>query len=683
MFFWTAIALTALGCLLLIWRRSRGFAIRCLALILLALGLANPNLRQEEREPLGNIVVVMVDESASQRIGGRAERTALIRDQLAARFSSFSNLEVRWITSTRKTDDSRDGTTLFSDLNRGLEGLPSDRLAGIILITDGQVHDTPGDVTQLGLNIPIHALITGGKGEQDRRIQVLKAPRFGIVGSEATIRLKVVETGKPSSPDERVTLKVTRENKDPETFVTAIGDEVEIPIEFPHAGPNIVEIELSPGENELTLANNRIALSAEGVRENLRVLLVSGEPHAGERTWRNLLKSDAAVDLVHFTILRPPEKHDGTPINQLSLIAFPTRELFSEKLEEFDLIIFDRYQQRGVLPLLYLDNVSKYVEEGGAVLVAAGKSFADNTSLYRTPLSSIIPASPTGRLIEKPFKAQITKDGSRHPVTRGLPLSGNEGKPEWGRWFRVIEAQPKQGQILMEGAEDSPLLILSRFGEGRVALMLSDHAWLWARGYEGGGPFTSLLRRLSHWLMKEPDLEEEFLRANGGNSDIIIERRSMSETVDPITLTGPDGKETEIELDNVDPGIWRKSLKVDLPGLYRLNSGELKAIAHVGPLNSKEFAEVAATDEILRPALQPSGGGVFWTASSSVLQDVSLPRINFLRSARIMHGADWMALRERNAYQVKGVRLIPLMAGFLALAFLVFLLTATWFREGR
>ena len=93
-----------------------------------------------------------------------------------------------------------------------------------------------------------------------------------------------------------------------------------------------MEIELAGEDGELTLANNRVALQAEGVRENLRVLLVSGEPHAGERTWRNLLRSDASVDLVHFTILRPPEKQDGTPINQLSLIAFPTRELFSEKL---------------------------------------------------------------------------------------------------------------------------------------------------------------------------------------------------------------------------------------------------------------------------------------------------------------------------------------------------------------
>ena len=153
---------------------------------------------------------------------------------------------------------------------------------------------------------------------------------------------------------------------------------------FPHAGMNIVEIELEPVPGELTPANNRVVIAAEGVRENLRVLLVSGEPHAGERTWRNLLKSDAAVDLVHFTILRPPEKQDGTPIHQLSLIAFPTRELFSEKIKDFDLIIFDRYQHRGILPLLYYDNIARYVDRhGGALLIAAGDDYAGNASLLR------------------------------------------------------------------------------------------------------------------------------------------------------------------------------------------------------------------------------------------------------------------------------------------------------------
>ena len=132
-------------------------------------------------------------------------------------------------------------------------------------------------------------------------------------------------------------------------------------------------------------------VTIDGVRDKLRVLLVSGEPHAGERTWRNLLKSDANVDLVHFTILRPPEKLDGTPINELSLIAFPVRELFQQRINDFQLIIFDRYARQGIVPPIYLDNIAKYVRNGGAVLVAAGPDYAGPTSIWHTPLDAVLP----------------------------------------------------------------------------------------------------------------------------------------------------------------------------------------------------------------------------------------------------------------------------------------------------
>ena len=172
------------------------------------------------------------------------------------------------------------------------------------------------------------------------------------------------------------------------------------------------------------------------------MLLVSGEPHAGERTWRNLLKSDASVDLVHFTILRPPEKQDGTPINELSLIAFPTRELFVEKINDFDLIIFDRYQHRDVLPILYYDYIAEYVEKGGALLIAAGPEYAGEQSIARTPLMSALPAHADRRGHRaSAFYPRLTELGQRHPVTRGLDGSDTE-PPHWSRWFRTDRHRP-------------------------------------------------------------------------------------------------------------------------------------------------------------------------------------------------------------------------------------------------
>jgi hypothetical protein len=689
--FWVGVAVAVALVLMLLFRRSRGALLRALSFAALLLALANPTLRQEERESLANIAIVVLDESMSQQIAGRPEQTAAIRRELEAKLAGIPNLQVRWVSSSKPTGESASGTHLFGDLNSALANTPPDRLAGVVLITDGQVHDIPNSAQTLGFDAPVHALLTGQPDEFDRRIEVLKAPRYGIVGQTREIEARVVETGRKGRAGERVTLKIRREGRPDETRTTQIGRTVQIPMPFPHAGQNIVELELETAPGELTPANNRVVVAAEGVRENLRVLLVSGEPHAGERVWRNLLKSDAAVDLVHFTILRPPQKQDGTPIHQLSLIAFPTRELFSEKIKDFDLIIFDRYQHRDILQLLYYENIARYVENGGALLVAAGDDYAGQTSLARTPLSSVLPATPTGRLLEQPFKAKLSGDGLKHPVTRGLP--GSEPKePSWGRWFRQVDVISSRGRTVMSGAEDRPLLLLDRKGRGRVALLLSDQAWLWARGYDGGGPHTDLLRRLAHWLMKEPDLEEERLIASAKGLKLTIERRSMEDNIPAVQLAAPGGESSEVTLEKAGPGLWRSTIDVKAPGLYKLQStsptGTLTAVAHAGIEDAREMSEVTATDEKLKPLIEATGGGTFWTRGGSLLSSVSsssveVPRISMLANARVLAGSGWMGLRDREAYVTRGVKLIPMFTGFLALAALLFLLALTWWREGR
>ena len=676
---------------LLAVQRSRGAFLRALSLSLLLLALANPTLRQEERESLANIALVVIDESTSQTIAKRPEQAAAIRKDLDAKLGGIPNLEVRWINSSKPTGDGVSGTNLFTDLNSALANTPPDRLAGVIMITDGQVHDIPKSAAALGFDAPVHALLTGEPNEFDRRIEVLKAPRYGIVGSSRDIEVRVVETGSSGRAGERVTLKIRRENQPDETRAAIIGRPITFGMPFPHAGPNIVEIELETAPGELTPANNRVVVAADGVRENLRVLLVSGEPHAGERVWRNLLKSDAAVDLVHFTILRPPQKQDGTPIHQLSLIAFPTRELFSEKIKDFDLIIFDRYQHRDILQLLYYENIARYVEQGGALLVAAGDDFAGPMSLSRTPLSAVLPASPSGRVLETPFKARLSVDGHKHPVTRGLP--GAEAQdPAWGRWFRQVDVIPSRGRTVMSGAENKPLLVLDRKGKGRVALMLSDHAWLWARGYDGGGPHTDLLRRLSHWLMKEPDLEEERLIASAKGLKLTVERRSMEDRVPPVEISAPGGETSKVTLEKASDGVWRSTVDVKVPGLYKLQTpgpnGELHAVAHAGIEDAREMSEVTATDEKLKPLVEQTGGGVFWTRSGGLLSSmnaasVDVPRVSMLANARVLAGSSWLGLKDREAFVTRGVKLTPMFTGILALAALLFMLTVTWWREGK
>ncbi len=690
---------------LLFFRRTRGAALRALSLGALMLALTNPTLRQEERESLANIALVVIDESASQSIAGRPEQSDAIRKDLEAKLAAIPNVQVRWVNSSRPTGEAASGTTLFADVNRALANTPPDRLAGVILVTDGQVHDIPKSAAALGFDAPIHALLTGRPDEFDRRIEVITAPKYGIVGSTRDIELRVVETGRRGRAGETVSLRVRREGRPDETRSAVIGRPVTLPMPFPHAGQNIVEIELATAEGELTAANNRVVVAAEGVRENLRVLLVSGEPHAGERTWRNLLKSDAAVDLVHFTILRPPQKQDTTPINQLSLIPFPTRELFSEKIKDFDLIIFDRYQHRDILSLIYYDNIARYVEQGGALMVAAGDDYAGPASLSRTPLATVLPAMPTGRLIERAFKAKLSGDGIKHPVTRGLPGSGDPGQtaaagqpattatpPTWGKWFRQVDVTPTRGRTVMSGADERPLLVLDRKGRGRVALLTSDHAWLWARGYDGGGPHTDLLRRLSHWLMKEPDLEEERLIASAKGFKLTVERRSMETSVNAVSISAPGGESSNVTLEPAGAGVWKSTVDVKLPGLYKLQttstSGPLTAVAHAGIEDAREMNEVTATDEKLKPLIESTGGGTFWTRggglfSGASLSSVDVPRVSMLSNATVLAGSNWLGLKDREAYVTRGVKLTPMFNGLLALSLLLALVALAWWREGR
>ncbi len=328
-----------------------------------------------------------------------------------------------------------------------------------------------------------------------------------------------------------------------------VGRDVPLTVPIDHGGPNVLELEAAPGPHELTLVNNRAVVVVNGVRDRLRVLLVTGEPHAGERVWRNFLKSDPSVDLVHFTILRPPEKQDGTPIRELSLIAFPIRELFDTKLDNFDLIIFDRYSRPGVIPQAYLENVVRYVRNGGAFLEAAGPNYGTPTSLSRTPLGEILPDEPTGEVYEEGFKPQLTDLGRRHPVTEGLPGAGPRGgEPNWGRWFRQVDARVHNGVTVMTGDRGDPLLVLDHVGKGRVAQLLSDEMWFWARGFEGGGPQAELLRRLAYWLMKEPDLEENDLRAAVDGDRLVVTRQSLEPNDRPVTVTAPDGSTRSLKL---------------------------------------------------------------------------------------------------------------------------------------
>src|SRR5271168_175870 len=639
---WVALAAIVVIAALLLLSRARGAAVRVTALALILLALANPSFTREDREPLSSVAAVVIDKSPSQSFGDRTHETAQAQQALVDSLKKIKGLEVR-VVEAGQADGETDGTRLFGALSSALSDVPVDRVAGAFMVTDGRVHDVPANVAALGFQAPVHALITGSKDERDRRIAISAAPRFGIVGQTQTITYRLDDQGVSG---ERARVVVRRDGDVINERTVLSGQTVNVDIDIKHAGPNIVEIEASPLDNELTPVNNRAVVAIDGVRDKLRVLLVSGEPHSGERTWRNLLKSDPSVDLVHFTILRPPEKQDGTPINELSLIAFPIRELFEVKLHEFDLIIFDRYKRQNIVPRIYIQAIAKYVEDGGAVLEAAGPSFASRLSLFNSPLGEILPGEPTGKVFEQPFKPQLTDVGRRHPVTAGL--DGGGPTPNWGRWFRHVEVTARHGEVLMSGVDNEPLLLLDRVGQGRIAQLASDHIWLWSRGYDGGGPQAELLRRLAHWLMKEPALEEEDLRAEMKDGRIEVTRHSLKPDPVPVKITDPLGEQRTVELSDAGGGRATARVAVTRPGLYRIEDGTHTALAAVGSINPKEFADVRATAGPLTPIATATGGGMFW------IGDGAGPELRRVREDRAAHGRDWLALIQRRDYDVTG-----------------------------
>jgi hypothetical protein len=677
---WPAIAAAAALSLIVaglgIFARQRGGWLRALALALVIGALTNPSLTSEDRDRLNDVVAVVVDRSASQGLADRQGQTDRALAEVQRQLGQRPNTDVRLIEISERDTDV-DGTRLIEGLQAGLSDVPPERLAGVIAITDGRVHDVPAQARSLGLGVPFHALVTGRADERDRRVELVEAPRFGIVGRDQQVAVRVIETGAPGGS---VRLTARRGGVVVAERIVPTGQVTRLPVRIEHAGPNIVEIEVEPLPGELTPLNNVAVLPIEGVRDKLRVLLVSGEPHAGERTWRNLLKADGSVDLVHFTILRPPEKQDGTPTNELSLIAFPTRELFVQKIAEFDLIIFDRYANQSILPSIYFENIARYVRDGGAVLIASGSEYAGPGTLANTPLRQVLPARPTGRQVERAYLPRVSEIGHRHPVTRALPGAQAE-PPQWAPWFRLVAADQQRGSAVMSGADGLPLLILDRQGKGRVALLLSDHAWLWARGFGDGGPYLDLLRRLAHWLMKEPDLEEEALRMTARGRLLTIERQTLGERVEDARLVGPDGEEFRLTLAQAEPGLWRTTFTARRQGLHRVIDGERVAFANVGPANPREFRDVTSTVDVLQPLATELGGSARRLIERGTAEIV--PRIVDIRGSGRYAGNDFIGLKPSNAFVVRGVGVYPIALGLLGLALLLGGILVAWLREGR
>ena len=661
------------------WRRAHGTILRAAAFAVLLVWLAGPRLVEETRETLPDIGLLVVDQTASMSVGDRTKLAERARVAILEQAARLPDLELRVLDVPEQGDN---GTQLFGAIAGALADIPRSRFAGTIAITDGQIHDIPANPPG---GAPLNVLIPAAGEETDRRLRVIEAPSYGIVGKPVTVKVAIEDLGIAAGGT--ATLTIRRDGEPPMTMAVPVGPTQTLTLPITRAGPSIVELSASPLPGEISPLNNRAVIEINGVRDRLRVLLISGEPHPGERTWRRLLKADPSVDLVHFTILRPPERDDLTPLNELALIAFPVRELFQDKIGEFDLIILDRFQNRGLLPMPYLSNIARRVRDGGALLLSVGPEFTGPTSLALTPLASVLPATPMrfNGLVEEKFRPWVSELGQRHPVTEGLlganPPGATGRDPNWGSWYRRIQTNEVRGDVLMQTPDGQPLLVMGRVEKGRIALLLSDQIWLWSRGHEGGGPQAEVLRRIAHWAMQEPSLEENALTAHIAQGRMTIERRAV-EAGPPgsVTVTGPDGQTAILPLTEAGPGRANASLTATLPGVWRASDGNRTAYAAAGAANQREIADLRATATLVGKLTHDSGGGVHWLGTA---ERPDFPELRRTEPDRSASGGSWIGLQRRHDHVVTGVASVPLMPAWLSLPLLLGLMLLAWRQEGR
>ncbi|MBV7257084.1 hypothetical protein KCG44_09850 [Pacificimonas sp. WHA3] len=648
-----AIALPALT--LMAARSPRTLWPRLVIAVLFAIILLNPVSQRDVREASDDIALILHDRSDSMTIGARNAQaeTAIARLQEAS-----DGVEWRVVAVPQ---DPQEATRLGTALEEALSGIPAGRLGAAVIVSDGVSGDEPPPGI-LPAGVPLHMLIAGDPDLTDRRLIVERVPPYTVAGERAELTIRVDDPDSANVDiDVRTTDGMTRR------LNIAANEPVPLPITVERRGPLDIALSVAPAPGEASLVNNRALARLNGVTDRLSVLLVSGTPYPGGRVWRDLFKADPNVDLVHFTILRLPSSFDMTPPEDLALIPFPVDELFQERLDDFDLIIFDRFTLTSLMSPAYFDNLADRVRGGSGLLVVAGAEFSGRDSVAFTSLRQILPAAPGGTDLTQRYRPALTDLGRRHPVTRTL----GEGRPgaEWGNWGMIAGLSQLSGDTLMQEPEGRPLLLLDRVDEGRVGLIASTDTWWWARAVDGEGPRDELLRRTAHWLMQEPDLNEEQLRVSGGARSLTIDSESVRNIGDA-AITGPDG---ELSTTPLAPSALGAGASVEAAeaGLYQVEAGGMRRFALVG--NTAELAEIRPRAAPFAAAAQASGGGVWWLREG-------IPDIRRV-DGKALSGSDWAGVARRGGGALIAVETDPVIPRWTALMALIAAFAFAWWRE--
>lgn len=657
---WAWIVLSSALALALVMVALRiGSIWRVVAVCAIALLILNPVRVTQTRKAEPNIALVVVDDSPSQLLGNRKAQTDEALKALETKAAAIPNLKLHVVRLSDTVRPPVKETTLWSVMAQQLTSIPAHRLAGVLLLTEGQVHDIPSSesdaerdaIRQTLHQRPLHVLLSGSPDEYDRWLELGDTPRFGTVDSNLPLQ---VTAHSNRSGDGPFTLTVHHTDGTRESFPIAAGESRAIPFTLKHTGDNMVLLELSGSEEELSTANNRQVVRIHGTRNALRVLLITGKVYPGQRVWRNFLKADPSIDLVHFNILRNVQDEDGVPVSEMSLIPFPVDELFGEKIERFDLIVIDQFTGGGLIPRPYLNSIAQFVNNGGALLFVPDPEKAFAGDLMGSDVRGLLPLNWEKEPREQTFTPALSEAGRKHPVTAALGLENPKRKA--GNWYRFLQAgQPEDTAFsLLQTPGAEPLLVLNKHGKGRVALLLTDQLWLWARGHDGGGPFQMLVRNMIHWLLGEPDLEDTALSARIDNRTLHIHYRSVRGSVVTLTVRSPSGAERQVMVTLNQNGEGSETVPAEEAGIYTVSDSDgRQAYAIAGEATSREWQRITQDATTLQPVADLARGGVY-----PLTQDT--PNLGMIDAGADAAGNHWTGLVDNRAFSVTGTERTPL-----------------------
>ena len=651
--------------------------LRVLIFLTFLIFILNPQINKKHAEFHKDIVIVVTDMTQSIIETRKDKEVETIHKDLSSQLYKLGNIEQINIKLNNNKiieyNEKEKETSLFKEVNNVINNLNIERLSGIIVITDGQILDLH-NYNKLLSKTPIHYILVGNKKEKDRILKTTNVPKYAILGKKYELSVEIIDNIEKKDLKTEFFLN----EKLVDTKYLSPNNNFKIPLPKLSIGKNILEIRTEEANKEISKLNNYQIHEIDGIQNKLKVMLISGEPNMGLRNLRNILNSDPNIELLHFTILRPPTKRDLTPVKELSLIPFPTQELFAADISKFNLIIFDQYGLQGILPPKYLENISNFVFSGGALLDIVGKKHLTRDSLINSPIKQILPTKPLESISNESFRPKLTGVGKRHPITN--KLKNNYREKPWGKWTNYTRSQLTSGKVLLHH-ENDPLLAVDNVGKGRVVQILSSDSWIWQKSQDNKGPLIELTRNIIQWLLKNPKLEENFVNFYKDNNLIKIKLNSVSSGDINTKIVTPNKKSINLKLKDTGNGIFEGEFKSLERGKFQMIWKDKIKYFILDDINNKEVEEIISTDNKIKSYIEEN---IIFTKNFNVVwNDGDTPKIIRIYNNKILSGKNWIGVLEKNAPKISEISKQKLFNWYTIFMFLVFLIFFCWYKEGR